>query len=473
MVLERLPSIDEDEDSIHGLGRYENTSWDEDMEDDIEEEERRRKKKKKKKLRDLEKEKNEPEVDPLAELMMDGSVSVSSVEDFDDNDGSIDLNNVDFEELEALATGVPKTDIRVGGEPVVKPTYSAYNKQSSKLATQKKPKRVTSINRDSLVQNNVGQKVRDKTQFYRSDSGSSEEFDVDTEISKNKMYDGPDAIKASDTFIPVVHKVTNSTVPREKRHSSSTRQRNSGVDLKKPAEVTVKRLVLTNKKGRSDSSQVSSFGTFSQGSFETSSQGSFETQGSFEKSSQNASRYSSSQGSSYEITPKVAQYGGRGQYASQATGNRNHTHKIVNSQHGGVLVAAGQQYYVPRDTKQAGTFTLGIKEVYVKEVAGEEEEEKGCSRGAVCGCLLLAVCAVGIALFLYVYVFGGDNQGSQSPPTSSPSSLSSLPSNLMVPEESTQSSSPSLRTPITFFFPTTPSTTTASPITPTPIETTP
>lgn len=466
MVLERLPSIDEDEDSIHGLGRYENTSWDEDMEDDIEEEERRRKKKKKKKkkLRDLEKEKNEPEVDPLAELMMDGSVSVSSVEDGNDIDGSIDLNNVDFEELEALATGVPKTDKEFGGEPVVTPTYSTY-KQSSNLATQKKPKRVTSINRDSLVQNNVGQKARDKTQFYRSDSGSSEEFDVDTEISKNKMYDGPDAIKASDTFIPVVHNVTNSTIPIEKKYSSSTRQRNSGYDLKKPAEVTVKRLVLKNKKGRSDESQVSSFGTFSQGSFETSSQASFEnlSQGSFEKSSQNASRYSSSQGSSYEITPQVAQYGGRGQYASQATGNRNQTHKIVNSQHGGVLVAAGQQYYVPRGTKQAGTFTQGVKEVYLKDVAGEEEEEKGCSRGAVCGCLLLAISAVAIALFLYVYVFGGDNVGSQSPPTSSPSNLSSIPS----------TSSPSLRTPITFSFPTTPSITTASPITPAPIETTP
>mmetsp|Transcript_21136 Transcript_21136/g.31346 ORF Transcript_21136/g.31346 Transcript_21136/m.31346 type:complete len:650 (-) Transcript_21136:68-2017(-) len=478
MVLEQLPSISEDESSLHGLGRFESTSWDDDTDDeDYSAEARRRKKRKKKKrLRDLEKAKNEPEVDPLAELMNDGSISVSSVEGDDDNDGSIDLNDVDFEELEALATGTTTAASKrrnKGANPVgTAAPGSSLGMQPQSTATEsagilKKskrmpPKRLSSPQKP--VETNGTHRRQSNRLDSNADSDTSEEFDVDSEIQKNQGFDGPDAWKPSDTFIPVIHDVESPPPPVSSKKPPSRRQRRSRMDPREE-QVDVKRIVLKKKKKRSDSSWSSSQGSSRESSSsqnasqmtpsQKSQKGKLQISSSYEitpkveqkrgKSSQGSPRQSSSyqnpshttpsqnaqtgqpkKAFSYDITPKVVRSTRRGRELSRASGkerqgsvtltemrsgNGNHVEKVLQ---GTALVIAGQQYSTPQESRREGSMTRIGRKTEVKEVAIEEKEEKGCNRGAICGCVLLGLCAIGVALFLFVYVFRDDKSDSPS-----------------------------------------------------------
>eukprot|EP00547_Thalassionema_nitzschioides_P003988 CAMPEP_0194204350 /NCGR_PEP_ID=MMETSP0156-20130528/3904_1 /TAXON_ID=33649 /ORGANISM="Thalassionema nitzschioides, Strain L26-B" /LENGTH=690 /DNA_ID=CAMNT_0038930345 /DNA_START=117 /DNA_END=2192 /DNA_ORIENTATION=- len=519
MVLEQLPSISEDESSLHGLGRFESTSWDDDTDDeDYSAEARRRKKRKKKKrLRDLEKAKNEPEVDPLAELMNDGSISVSSVEGDDDNDGSIDLNDVDFEELEALATGTTTAASKrrnKGANPVgTAAPGSSLGMQPQSTATEsagilKKskrmpPKRLSSPQKP--VETNGTHRRQSNRLDSNADSDTSEEFDVDSEIQKNQGFDGPDAWKPSDTFIPVIHDVESPPPPVSSKKPPSRRQRRSRMDPREE-QVDVKRIVLKKKKKRSDSSWSSSQGSSRESSSsqnasqmtpsQKSQKGKLQISSSYEitpkveqkrgKSSQGSPRQSSSyqnpshttpsqnaqtgqpkkafsyditpkvvrkssqassqgaprqsssyqnpsqnagqpkKSSSYDITPRVVRSTRRGRELSRASGkerqgsvtstemrsgNGNHVEKVLQ---GTALVIAGQQYSTPQESRREGSMTRIGRKTEVKEVAIEEKEEKGCNRGAICGCVLLGLCAIGVALFLFVYVFRDDKSDSPS-----------------------------------------------------------
>lgn len=484
MVLEQLPPISEDESSFDGLGRYENTSWDEtDGEEDYEAEVKRKKKKKKKKLRDLEKEKNDPEVDPLAELMNDGSISVSSVDDGGYDDGSIDLNDVDFDELEALASGTTTTNVKEN-------TAASYGMPM-------RPKRVPP-NRETPSQKPTEPNVQKRFVSFRrgnsnADSDSSDEFDVDSEIIKNEQFDGPDAWKASDTFIPVISNVETSDLSLGANESLSRRQGSSRMNPEREG-VTVNRLVLKQKKKRDDSSQSSSsYQSVSQQSSSSSRRQRSSRQSSYYQiPAQNLKAGQPQNYASYQTKPMVVQKGGKGQHVPWAStprkgrqsngtstgewyANGNQVQKVVGRQQGATLVTAGQQYYVPQETRQVGTVVRGGRKMKVKEVE-MEEDDRMCSRGAVCGCFLLALFTIGVLLFLFVFVFRDNEKDSSqnvlpnpeeiftdSPsqvlnfPTPPPSLLSGLKDPTFQPtiSQSTATSSPSLRaSPIPTAMPT-------------------